>query len=332
MRRPGVIFQSTSIWDLPSETIAPGRNAALDSIRFHDTKIKEVQIDMTTINVDAILAMVPLLDKQAQEKIVLDIVFKHEIGCTCSMCEAIKLRYPLPDADHPDRFAEQGGEHQTFPFDATNTVQLQSIAKSLGVIAVAVERTSSALESARDVLRGRDDKNEKVSGPLRVIADFLLRGQSVPPQTQRNPVQQQLPIQPPANAPPANAHPVNAPAQASPYAAQKRIATDAEMSRFKTDQKVRFDPKHWPGDSHKGRTLIQCEPNFLEIYADQIEWFAFKAKEKVAAGTADDNAKRDAQWGELNAAQYRRLAADMRTGRVQQAAPPPPAYSGSDLI
>lgn len=277
------------------------------------------------INGDALAAMISLVDKSAQEKLVLDIVFKHDIGCTCPMCESLRSRFPLADADHPDRFAEQGGEHQTVPFDATNTAQLTSIAKSLGIMAVAVERTSAALESARDVLRGRDSEGKEVRGPIRAIADFLLRGQPqpAPPQTQRTPApaQQQLPMQP-AQAP-----------QANPYAAQKRIATDAEMSRFKTDQKVRLDPRDWPGDSHKGRMLIQCDPNFLDIYAAQIEYFAGKAKEKVAAGTADDNAKRDAQWGELNAAQYRRLAADMRAGKVQQAAPPPPAYSGgSDLI
>ena len=124
-----------------------------------------------------------------------------------------------------------------------------------------------------------------------------------------------------------------APAQAqNPYAAQKRVATDAEMAKINTTMKVRFEPKNWPGDPHKGRSLIQCDPNFLEIYADQIEYFAVKAKEKVAAGTADDNAKRDAQWGELNAAQYRRLAIDMRSGRVQQQQPPAPVYSGGDAL
>lgn len=241
-------------------------------------------------------------------KLVLDEVFKHEIGCTCAMCESLRTRFPIANADHPDRFAEQGGEHQTAPFDATNTAHLASIAKSLHVLAVAVE-------SVRDVLRGRDSENKVVPGPIRAIADFLLRGQqTAPPQTQRTPAQQVAVPQP-------------QPAQTNPYAAQKRVATDAEMARFKTDQKVRFDPRDWPGDSHKGRTLLQCDPNFLDIYASQIEYFAGKAKEKVAAGTADDSAKRDAQWGELNAAQYRRLAADMRSGKVQQA-PVVPAYAG----
>lgn len=280
------------------------------------------------INVDAIASMLQLLGVEAEKKIALDIVCKHEIGCTCSFCESIRSRFPPADASNPDLFASQGGENQSYPFDASNTIQLQVMARSSVVIAESIGKIASSVESLRDVMRGRDSEDKPVKGPIRAIADHLLglnrpaEPAKSPPQTQRAPaVQQTLPVQAPT-----------VPAQ-SPYAAQKRIATDQEMSRFKTDQKVRFNPTHWPGEPRKGLALIQCEPNFLEAYADQIEYFATKAKEKVAAGTADDNAKRDAQWGELNAAQYRRLAADMRAGKVQQAAPPPPAYSGgNDLI
>jgi CDGSH-type Zn-finger protein len=270
---------------------------------------------------EAPIVTAKIVEQEHVRRLVLDEVFKHELGCRCAMCESLRTRFPIADASHADRFEEQGGTHQTFPFDATNLTSLQSIARSLSIVAVAVERTSVALESARDVLRGRDSEGKEVRGPIRAIADFLLRGQpqAAPPQTQRTPAQQQLPTQQPANAPPA---------QASPYAQTKRVATDQEMARFNGALKVRFDPKRWPGDSHKGRTMLQCDPNFLDIYADQIEYFAGKAKESVAAGSADENAKRDAQWGELNAAQYRRLAIDMRAGKVQQAAPPAPAYSG----
>ena len=109
------------------------------------------------INSDALVAMIALAEKQTQEKIALDIVYKHDVGCTCSFCESIRTRFPHADTSHPDRFEERRGHHESFPFDATNTVQLQSIAKSLHVVAVAVEKTASMLESTRDVLRGRDD-------------------------------------------------------------------------------------------------------------------------------------------------------------------------------
>lgn len=283
-------------------------------------------------NGDMIAAMLQHADKVTQEKIVLDIVYKHEIGCFCSMCESIKSRFPQPDATNPDRFAEQGGDHSSYPFDASAVVQLQVISRAIVAGVEHLAKMSSAVESLRDVLRGRDSEDKPVKGPIRAIADHIINlgrpaePTKAPPQTQRTPpqTQQQLPIQTPVQVPTP---------QTNPYQKQKRIATDQEMARFKSDQKVRFDPKNWPGNPHKGRMLIQCEPAFLDIYADQIEYFAGKAKEKVAAGTADDSAKKDAQWGELNAAQYRRLAQDMRAGLIQQAPPPVAAYSGgSDLI
>lgn len=322
--RPDLIIESESIWDRSCEMVRSGRNVAIKSILTpYTVVIKEVGVNMSLINTDTLLATIPLLEKSMQEKIALDIVYKHELGCTCPFCEQIRSRFPPADASNPDLFASQGGENQSYPFDASNTVQLQVMARSSVVIAESIGKIASSVESLRDVLRGRDSEDKPVRGPIRAIADHLLglnrpaEQAKAPPQTQRAPaVQQTLPTQ--ASAAPAQ----------SPYAAQKRIATDAEMLRFKVDQKVRFNPTHWPGEPRKGYTLLQCEPNFLEVYADQIEWFAQKAKEKVAAGTADENAKRDAQWGELNAAQYRRLAADMRAGKVQQSAPPPPAYSG----
>lgn len=242
-------------------------------------------------------------------ELVRDELAKHDIGCTCSLCAFVRNRFPSADASHPDRFEGQGGAHESYPFDATNTVQLQSLAKSALAVSSALDRIASAVESVRDVLRGRDAEDKPIKGPLRAMADALIQRatqQASPPATQRTPPDQQ------AQAAPAQ------PAQANPYAKAKRIATDAEMARFKSDQKARFDPKNWPGESFKGRMLIECDPSFLDLYADQIEWFAGKAKEKVAAGTADDSAKREAQWGELNAAQYRRLAQDMRAGIVQR--------------
>ena len=266
-------------------------------------------------NVELTLAAFRELDKKDQEKTVLDIVFKHDIGCNCAMCESLRTRYPMASTIGPEVFENEGGCGQTPNFGASNTAALYSIAKSLSTLA-------EALISVRDVLRGRDSNDGKVNSPFAAIANFLLSGsrpaQSTAPSTQRAPNVQQAPAVQPTQA-----------AQANPYAAAKKIATDQEMARFNSSLKVRFDPSRWPGDSHKGRTMLECEPNFLGVYADQIEYFAGKAKEKVAAGTADDSAKRDAQWGELNAAQCRRLAQDMRSGKVQQVAvAAQPAYAG----
>jgi hypothetical protein len=266
-------------------------------------------------NVELTLAAFRELDKKDQESAVLDVVFRHDLGCTCPMCESLRTRYPMASTENADTFEKEGGCHQTPNFGATNTSALQSIARSL-------ETLSSAVISVRDILRGRDSNDGKVNSPFAAIANLMLSGsrpaQSTAPSTQRAPNVQQAPAIQPTQA-----------AQANPYAAAKKIATDQEMARFNSSLKVRFDPSRWPGVSHKGRTMLECEPDFLEVYADQIEYFAGKAKEKVAAGTADDSAKRDAQWGEKNAAQCRRLAKDMRAGKFQQVAvTAQPAYAG----
>lgn len=262
-------------------------------------------------NAELTLAAFSELDKKDQEKTVLDIVFKHDIGCTCSMCESLRTRYPMASVIDPDVFEKEGGAHQTPNFGATNTAALQSIAKSLGTIA-------AAIISVRDVLRGRNSDEKFVTSPIAAIAAFLTSGsrpaQSTAPSTQRAPNAQQ--------APAAQV------AQTNPHATTKRVASDQEMALFKKELTVRFDPYTWTGAKHKGRTMTQCEPSFLEVYADSVEDSANKAKPKVADGTANDYEKRDAQWGEKNAAQYRRLAQDMRAGITKQAPPPAPAYSG----
>lgn len=276
------------------------------------------------INGDALAAMIDLADKQVQEKIVLDVIFKHDIGCVCAMCESIRSRFPSADADHPDRFAEQGGEHQTYPFDATNLTSLQSIAKSLGSIAVAADRISDALGSARDILRGRDSENKVVNGPLRAIADFLLRGQgqqqtakppTAPPQTQRNPVQQQLPMQ-------------------QPPAQQKRIATEQEMSGERGDPKVRFDVKrNWTDlgkPSFKGRKSSECDPDFLDLYADGLDYFAGEAQKKINSGDQDPKLKDAVRFDSLDAARVRGWAQRIRTVGYKPAPVIPPYAGGGD--
>lgn len=281
-------------------------------------------------------------------KVVLDEVMRHDIGCTCDMCTAIRTRFPSADASDPDTFAGQGGDHEPYPFDATNTVQLQSIAKSMLGISSALGRSANALESIRDILRGRDDAGAMVKGPIRAIADFILRvpqqpeQQSGSPQTKRTPpVQQQLPLQQPTQAP---AIATQAPPFAQPAKA-KRIATDAEMQQMianlsKFTPKIRFDkPNQWPGESQKGRKVLvvngtgnvgtEVDPAYLEIYADSLDYFAGKAKEKVATGTATDGDKKDAQYGELEAARCRRIAQCVREGTIQFVTQPP-AYAGND--
>jgi hypothetical protein len=324
-------MESASIWDQAPEQIGPRSLLIIPKVNYQKTKI-----DMTTANIDALLAVIPVLEKSAQEKIVQDILSKHEIGCHCALCAWAKTRFPTADATDPDRFEEQGGAHETFPFDANNTVHLQSVAKSMISVAASATRSADALESIRDILRGRDEAGVAVKGPLRAIADALIQRvtQSAgPPATQRTPpAQQQLPMGS-AQAPASNG---------------KRVATDAELQQMannlsKFTPKIRFDkPQQWPGESQKGKVILisngagalatEVDPTYLDIYADSLDYFAGKAKEKVSAGTATDGDKRDAQFGELEAARCRRIAQRVREGTIQRIVQAPVATSNQTYI
>jgi hypothetical protein len=273
-------------------------------------------------NGDALAIMIALADKPTQEKFALDIVCKHELGCTCQFCESIQSRFPMADASHPDRFEEQGGAHQSVPFDATNTISLQLVARSLVIIAENVGRTASMLESLRDVLRGRDSEDKLVKGPIRAIADHILGlnkhapATPAPPQTQRTPpqVQQQLPMQAPTN--------------------QKRVATDQEMSGKCGDPKIRFDVKRNWADlgkpSFKGRKASECDPDFLDLYADGLDYFAGEAQKRINSGDPDPKLKDAVKYDSLDAARARGWAQRVRKSGYRSASFAPPYSGGND--
>lgn len=322
--RPDLIIESESIWDRSCEMVRSGRNVAIKSILTpYTVVIKEVGINMSLINTDTLLATIPLLEKSMQEKIALDIVYKHELGCTCPFCEQIRSRFPPADASNPDLFASQGGENQSYPFDASNTVQLQVMARSSVVIAESIGKIASSIESLRDVMRGRDSEDKPVKGPIRAIADHLLglnrpaEPAKAPPQTQRAPaVQQTLPTQAPSNT-----------AQQ-----QKRVATEQEMSGERGDPKVRFDVKrNWTDmgkPSFKGRKASECDPDFLDLYADGLDYFAGKAQEKINSGDQDPKLKDAVKYDSLDAARARGWAQRIRRNGYKPA-PIVPPYTGS---
>jgi hypothetical protein len=83
------------------------------------------------------------------------------------------------------------------------------------------------------------------------------------------------------------------------------------------DVKVRMNPKRWTGEPMKGRTASQCPPDFLEIYAEQLDYFA---------GKQEDSKK--ASYDRRDAARCRRWAVEIREGRVKQAPAGAPADNG----
>lgn len=98
------------------------------------------------------------------------------------------------------------------------------------------------------------------------------------------------------------------------------VATLAQIQGQYGDPKVKSDPRDWGGPSHKGDPFSQCPPDYLELYADRLDFFGNKNE---AAGDA-----RKAGFDRLDAGRARRWAIEIREGRYKQEArviegPPP---------
>jgi hypothetical protein len=278
--------------------------------------------------------------REAIRKIASDEVFRHDLGCTCAFCDLMRTRYVAAPIDSPEDFARAGGEHQDYPFQAEQTIHFASIANSLKIVA-------GAVVGLQNIFRGRDADSAIVQSPYRVLVDFIVsraQSQTPEPSTQRAPATAQQPAASPAPRQQAPTQTAQAPLFGAPANA-KLIATDVQMQQMvanlaKFTPKIRFDnPNKWPGESQKGRKIIvvdgtgnmgtEVDPAYLDIYADSLDYFAGKAKEKVAAGTANDNDKKDAQFNEILAARCRRIAILTREGKIQRiAVAPVQNYSG----
>lgn len=78
--------------------------------------------------------------------------------------------------------------------------------------------------------------------------------------------------------------------------ASSDVANDRDLDSPRGDEKVRFDPRDWKGTSHKGRAMSSCEPDFLEIYADTMSYFAGKNADPKKAGFDRKTAARALGW------------------------------------
>ena len=185
---------------------------------------------------------------------------------------------------------------------------------SVALERLAVERERLALErehlavmkSIRDMIRGRDSDGNPLKSVLSALVMVVTAVVKAPP------------------APAASATPAATPS--TPPANGKRVATAADIDSQYGNPKVRFDvKKKWieaGKPSQKGKTFSDCDPDFLDLYADALDYFAGESQKKVDAGTADDNAKKDAKFGPLDAARARGWAARIRATGYMPTAPP----------
>lgn len=117
----------------------------------------------------------------------------------------------------------------------------------------------------------------------------------------------------------------NAQAQQSTGSSAPRIANEKDLDSKHGNPKVHYKPRDWPGEFIKGRPMSEYEPDFLEMLAEQMEYFADRDKD---SNEIDEYSKRPlkklAEYKRMDAARARGWAKRLRAGWK------PPAFGDED--
>jgi len=217
--------------------------------------------------------------------------------------------------DPADEYDRDGGIRPGVTFDSANTVALETIASSLLDINHSLKVMASVAVSARDILRGRNEGGDVIQSPLRAMAEAVVKLVARPAQAAA-----------PASAPAHVAPPTQRPAQqaAPPPANGKKVADDRDLDSQYGDPEVRFDLKKWPKRSFKGERFSRCDPEFLDMYAETLDWMAGESQKKIDAGSTDKNEINGAKYKPVDATRARGWAARIRRNGYVAPPPPPP--------
>jgi hypothetical protein len=101
-------------------------------------------------------------------------------------------------------------------------------------------------------------------------------------------------------------------AASPPASAGGEVASDADLDSARGNPEVRFSPKRWSGADMKGRRYSECEPEFLDMLADALDWFAQRDDE---SGAVDKNGNPKSKWGRLDASRARGWSRRLRGER-----------------
>lgn len=106
-----------------------------------------------------------------------------------------------------------------------------------------------------------------------------------------------------------------------------QVASDQDLDGRYGDGEIKKDPPRWKGDSHVGRRMSECDPAFLDVFADFKAWAADRDEEKAATLDGDEAEKKRkyAHFGRLDASRARGWAARLRSGWKSPNAPSPDA-------
>lgn len=91
------------------------------------------------------------------------------------------------------------------------------------------------------------------------------------------------------------------------------VADDRDLDSQYGDPKVNFNPRDWHGDSLKGCRYSECPPEFLDLLAGALDYFARKADENNETAS---NGKPKSFYNKRDAARARGWARRKRAGYV----------------
>lgn len=101
-----------------------------------------------------------------------------------------------------------------------------------------------------------------------------------------------------------------------------QVASDGELQSAKGDPDVRFEPRDWRGDPQKGKRFSQCDPAFLDMFAEMMDDdsdMPRKGKEEFA-GLNRRSARLARGWAKRTRA----------NGGIPKVATPAASYESSD--
>lgn len=99
------------------------------------------------------------------------------------------------------------------------------------------------------------------------------------------------------------------------------VASVRDIQGDRGDPRIGKKPKKWDGEFYEGRRASECPPDFLDEYANLLDWKADNPRE---------GKEQYAKYDRLDAARCRRWAIEIREGRVKQTpeARPTPQSAG----
>lgn len=74
------------------------------------------------------------------------------------------------------------------------------------------------------------------------------------------------------------------------------VASDSDLDSMYGNEKIRMNPRDWTGRSHKNTMMNTADPEFLDMYAETMAYFAGKNDDAKKAGYDRKAAARARGW------------------------------------